>query len=73
MKLKAGLGVSMLVSCTSKTVSSTMAEKNLTRNGHQIERVSALKYLGFLTDDHLSFKEHILYVVKKLTLLLGFY
>ena len=58
---------------TPKTVRSALSVIFLTRNGQQIILVSTFKYLGFLIDDHLSFKEHIQYMVKKLKLLLGFY
>lgn len=52
---------------TSKAARTAKCEKILTRNGQQIELVSTFKYLGFLIDDHLYFKEHIQYVVKKQT------
>ena len=45
----------------------------VTSNGQQIELLTTFKYLGFLIDDHLFFKAHIQYTVKKLKLLFGFY
>ncbi|KAF7662663.1 hypothetical protein LDENG_00230700 [Lucifuga dentata] len=44
---------------------STLSAQIVTMNGNQIELVSTFKYLGFLIDDQLSFKEHIHYVAKK--------
>ena len=49
-----------------------MSEKFVTKYGQEIELVSSFKYLGFLLDDSLSFREHIQYVSKKLKALLGF-
>ena len=44
-----------------------------TDQGKSIEAVSSYKYLGFLIDEHFSFKPHIDNLVKKLKLKLGFY
>ena len=57
----------------SNSARSKLSNVIVASNGQQIELVSTFKYLGFLIDEHLSFKDHILYTVKKLKLLLGFY
>ena len=41
--------------------------------GGEIEIVSSYEYLGILIDDSLTFKPHVLNLVKKLRLKLGFY
>ncbi len=51
----------------------TVSRKSVTKDSQESELVSSFKYLGFLLDDNLSFKEHIQYVAKKLKVLLGFY
>ena len=45
----------------------------VTLEGSDIEIVNSYKYLGILIDDSLTFKPHVLYLVKKLRLKLGFY
>ena len=45
----------------------------VTLEGSEIEFVNSYKYLGNLIDDSLTFKPHVLYLVKKLRLKLGFY
>ncbi len=44
----------------------TVSRKSVTKDSQESELVSSFKYLGFLLDDNLSFKEHIQYVAKKL-------
>lgn len=45
----------------------------VTVDGKEIEVVNSYKYLGILIDDSLNFKPHVLNLVKKLRLKLGFY
>lgn len=45
----------------------------VTMGGSEIEVVNSYKYLGLLIDDSLTFKPHVLYLVKRLRLKLGFY
>lgn len=44
----------------------------VTLEGSDIEIVNSYKYLGILIDDSLTFKPHVLYLVKKLRLKLDF-
>lgn len=44
-----------------------------TLQGQGIERVMSYKYLGFLLDEELSFNSHVIRVVQKLKLKLGFF
>ncbi|XP_011873718.1 PREDICTED: RNA-directed DNA polymerase from mobile element jockey-like [Vollenhovia emeryi] len=36
-----------------------------TRKGNELERVTIMKYLGVILDEHLTFKEHCDYILKK--------
>lgn len=42
-------------------------------NNVTIERVKQIKYLGFIIDEHLNFKEHIDYICKKIGKKIGFF
>ena len=44
----------------------------VTLEGSEIQFVNSYKYLGILIDDSLTFKPHVLYLVRKLRLKLGF-
>ena len=49
----------------------TKPDLNLKVGNDQIDRVTSMKYLGVILDDHLTFDEHITYIINKASKKLG--
>ena len=56
---------------TSKTYDLPLLLPKLLMNNNKVERVGSIKFLGVLSDEHLSWKEHIRYTENKVAKSIG--
>jgi hypothetical protein len=68
-KLSLNIGKSKYIIFTKKKIHKPTVDVMV--NNHTIELVTSIKFLGFLLDNHISWKEHIKFITNKISKLTG--